>query len=148
MPTKAVSHEKMGIGKKEGGKHWTAEEVAARESAAEGMKRDNPVRMRVPDWLSDEARKVWYTVVRRSKGLDLYDTLDTESLAVYCDAVIKYRDLSRVREPSFDTIKAYQAQARIIAQYADKLGLTPQSRARLVKKRADEILDEFGDEFD
>lgn len=104
--------------------------------------------MRVPPWLSEAARHVWRNVIRRAKGLDLYDLLDTETLAVYCDAVAKYQELSSVPNPSMDTIKLTQAQSRIIAQYADKLGLTPQSRARLIKKRADEILDEFGAEFD
>jgi len=137
MPTKVVTADTMGIGKKEGGKHWTAAQVEARQAAAEGMKRKS--RLRIPDWLNIDAQKVWYGVVEKARGLDLYDKLDTEQLAIYCDATVKYRDLSR-GEQTDENIKALQSWARIIAQYADKLGLTPQSRARLIKRRADELL--------
>lgn len=147
MPTRAVSVVTMGVGKKGSGKHWTKAQVEARQAAAEGMKRETPTKLRVPDWLSEEARKVWYNVIRRAKKLELYDMLDTETLGLYCDAVVQYKELSEMKAKSVDDIKAMQAWARIIVGLADKLGLTPQSRARLIKKKADEILDEFS-EFD
>ena len=139
MATKAVTVDTMDIGKKGGGKHWTAAQLEARQAAAEGMKRDGRVSLRCPDWLNDDAQKVWRKVVKQARGIDLYDHLDTDALAIYCDSTVKYRDLSR-GEQTDDNIKALQSWARIIATYADKLGLTPQSRARLIKRRADELL--------
>ena len=148
MPTKAVAAETMGVGKKEGGKHWTKAQVEARQKAEHGFKRESSTTLRVPDWLNDEARVVWYRVIKAARGLDLYDMLDTDTLAVYCDAVAQYKEMTAKREKKIEDIKAMQSQARIVHQYADKLGLTPQSRARLIKRRADEIQDEFGNEFD
>jgi P27 family predicted phage terminase small subunit len=132
------------------GKHWTAAEVAARQQAEEGIKRKTKIAMRVPTWLSTDAKRIWRRVVKEAAELELFDNLDTEMLAIYCDAVSKYQDASTAlaKEYSVDQEKALQAWARLVSQYADKLGMTPTARARLVKRKADEILDEFGDEFD
>jgi P27 family predicted phage terminase small subunit len=158
MPTKHVSADKMGVGKKSSGKHWTAAEVEARQVASEGVKRKTPIALRVPEWLDDDARKVWYRVLRQMRGIELLDCLDGDMLAIYCDAVSKYRALSKgmvqvvddEEEPVAreERIKILQSWARLVAGYAEKLGFTPAARARLVKKKADEILDEFGSEFD
>ncbi len=151
MPTKAVKTDVMSAGGKAGGKHWTAAEIAARQSAEDGVRRGTRVVLRAPDWLSEEALKVWRKVRRQAAGLDLLDNLDGEMLAIYCDAVVKYREASAKMskgDVTDDDIKALQAWARLVSTYADKLGFTPAARARLVKKKADEILDSFGSEFD
>ncbi len=147
MPTKHVAAPTMEIGKKGRGKHWTAAEVEARAQAAASLKRDQVV-LRPPRWLGKEARRIWDKVLKDAAGLDLFDNLDRDTLAIYCDAVVKYKELSKQAHKDVSDIKALQAWSRIIAQYADKLGLTPAARARLVKKRADGKLDEFGKEFD
>lgn len=150
MPTQHVAADKMGVGSKGSGKHWTQAEVAARQAAAEGMKRKTRIVMKEPDWLSDEARKVWKKVRRDVASLELLDNLDAEMLAIYCDAVVKHREASRALTVAStdEAIKAVQAWARLVASYADKLGFTPAARARLAKKKADETQDSFGDEFD
>lgn len=148
MPTKAVSAETMEIGKKGGGKHWTAAEKAAREVAAEEMRRAEPLALIAPDWLNREALSVWDQAIELAKGVNLFDKLDTETLATYCDAVVQYRRHSVKKRRTVEDIKLQQAWARIIAQYADKLGFTPAARARLIKKRAEEKLDQFGKKFD
>jgi P27 family predicted phage terminase small subunit len=118
------------------------------------VKRKTRVWLRAPEWLSVEAFKVWKKVKRQAAGLDLLDNLDAEMLAVYCDAVVQYREeaarLKRMEVPEgrSDLVKSVQSWARLIASYAEKLGFTPTGRARLVKKRADELKDDFGDEFD
>ena len=147
MPTRAVGVDTMGVGKKGSGKHWTKAQVEARQAAAEGMQREAPTKLRVPGWLNPAARKVWANVIRQARKLDLYDILDTDMLGLYCDAVVQYREIVAQEQKTVDDIKALQAWARIIAGQADKLGLTPQSRARLIKKKADELLDDFA-EFD
>jgi phage terminase small subunit len=66
-------------------------------------------------------------------------------LGIYCDAVAKYRQVSKRIDgvdgedgkPTDETIKEAQAWARLVATYADKLGLSPSARARLAKKRAE-----------
>lgn len=138
----------MQIGHKGGGKHWTAAEVAAREAAAESMKRRDAKKIEPPDWLSSAAKKLWSKKLKELEGVDLLDALDAESMAAYCDAVVSCADLARKKNPSIDDHKAKQAYMRIIAQFADKLGFTPAARVRLIKKRAEEKRDAFGADFD
>ena len=150
MPTKPVTAERMSAGGKDGGKHWTAQEIEARQAAAEGVKRKGRITVRAPVWLSPVALGVWRRVLREVGSLELLDNLDENFLAIYCDAVVKYREASKKMSegtPTDDDVKAVQAWARLVAAYADKLGFTPASRARLVKKKADEIIDSFS-EFD
>ena len=146
MPTKAVNAKTMEVGKKGGGKHWTAAQVDARQAAAEAMTRKKPVKLNVPGWLNDESKKLYREIVRKSRELDLYDALDSEALGVYCDAVVQYRTLSKSAAITDEIAKTMQSWARIIQAYADKLGLTPQSRARLIKRRADDLLGQNDDD--
>jgi phage terminase small subunit len=146
MPTQTINAEHMGVGKSQGGKHWTAAEVAARQSAAEEIQREQ-VKLRVPDWLNDEARKVWRRIVDQTKGWTLLDNVDELMLANYCMLTVKFRKLDGLDEMSDEQIKAYQAYARLLANYADKLGLTPGGRARWAKKKAEKKLSEFDAEF-
>lgn len=162
MPTPHVSADKMTPGGPAGGKHWTKAEVSARQQAADGARRKGRVVIIMPEWLSDDARKIWRRVRRQAGGLELLDNLDADMLAIYCDAIANYQAartvLARISSGEMspaeggllinDRIKAMQAWARLISAYADKLGFTPAARARLAKKKADEVLDAFGDEFD
>jgi len=150
MPTNHVSADKLSVRGKAGGKHWTKAEVESRQVAAELVKRKERVSLRVPAWLGPEARKVWHRIRRQTAGLDLLDNLDADMLAVYCDAVVKHRHASQAlnHDSTDDDIKAVQAWGRLVAAYADKLGFTPAARARLVKRKAYEIADEFGEAFD
>jgi P27 family predicted phage terminase small subunit len=145
MPTKAVSSEVMEAGS---GKHWTRAEREARKAASEGIKRKTRRSINAPAWLSKDAKQVWNRVLSSTKGVELLDNMDTEILAVYCDSYAAYKELTLQKSKTLDDIKALQAYSRIIAQYADKLGLNPTSRARLVKKKADKIKDSFGEKFD
>ena len=142
----------MEVGKKGGGKHWTQAEIDARQDAADGLKRKTQISLKPPSWLSKEARSIWDEKVRQVNGLnaanDLLDVLDTESIAVYCDAVIQYQTVARKKKKTPDDIKELQAWARIISVYAEKLGFNPSARARLVKKIAAEKQDNFGSKFD
>jgi phage terminase, small subunit, putative, P27 family len=130
------------------GKHWTKEEIAARKVSEELMKRKTKRGLYPPAWLSKEAKAAWTRVTASVKEIDLLDNMDTEVLAMYCDAYVKYQALSKQDYISNDDLKAMQAYSRIVISYAEKLGLTPSARARLVKKHADKVLDEFGEKFD
>jgi phage terminase small subunit len=144
MPTKSKTIEVM---KEGGGKHWTAKQLEAREKAAAQLKRKKPKGIYAPESLSKEAKVIWNRVLKSVEGLELLDNIDTELLESYCDVVAKKRTLAK-KNMDVDDIKAYQAYVRLQKALADSLGLSPASRARLVKKKADEIEDNFGKEFD
>ena len=148
MPTQAVGAETMQVGKKGGGKHWTAAEKAAREKAQAELTRVAPLLIEPPTWLGKEAAQIWRESLALANGTNLFDKLDSDTLATYCDAVAQYRKHAQKKRRSLDDIKIQQAWARIIATYADKLGFTPSARARLIKKRAEKIEDKFGQKFD
>jgi phage terminase small subunit len=136
MSKPQVTADKMEVGNKGGGRHWTRAEIEARQAAADSMKSDGKVNLKCPSWLSAEARKVWNRVKRQTAGWEMLEEADADMLAIYCDAVIKYQETG---SPTW---------ARLVAQYADRLGLTPAARAKLAQKKAEEALDEFGAEFD
>ena len=148
MPTRTVAVETMEVGKKGRGKHWTAAEIAARQQAAETLKRAEAKVLKPPAWLGLEAKRIWQKKLDETKDVDLLDVLDEESLAVYCDSVVKYRELSQAKALTIESHKVMQAYSRIIAQYAEKLGFNPSARARLIKKRSEKKKDPFGEDFD
>lgn len=152
MPTKTVAAETMEVGRKGGGKHWTSSEVESRQEAADKLKRKNKIELEPPSWLGKEAKKIWQAKIAQVKGLnaanELLDVLDTELLAVYCDATVRYQDCAQISKKTTDDIKELQAWSRILKEYAEKLGFTPSARARLVKKIADKGKDNFGRKFD
>jgi len=128
-------------------KHLTNAERAARERAEGELSRQKRIRLTSPSWLDDDARKIFEDTKRRLKGLQLLDNSDVELLSIYCDAVSKYRTasnlLNKVDElgrplATKDELNACQAWARLIAAYAEKLGLTPTARARLAKRKAEQ----------
>ncbi|MBI4928317.1 MAG: phage terminase small subunit P27 family [Anaerolineae bacterium] len=159
MPTRPVSADNMDGG----GKHWTKAELEARHAAADGSKRQKRVVLKPPPLVKEkpEVYAVWKDIVKKLRGIELLDNLDSDLLAVYCDALVHYRECSRRiglpvhREDGeavspmamSDLIKETQAWARIVAQFADKLGLTPGGRARWAKKQADKKLDPFEEAF-
>ncbi len=151
----------MRVGRKGGGKHWTQQEVEAREKAAQQFQRKKKKKLKVPDWLTDEARKVWRKTVKDMEEFEVLDKVDEDVLGTYCDAVAKYQDANDLIDKHGYTeinaqgntvvsahVKLAQSYARIILAYANKLGLNADSRARLAKKMADGEEDPIGDLFD
>lgn len=156
-----IDFTKMQIGAKGDGKHWTKKEVEQRKGAAQKVTRKKKVNLQMPEWLDEEAQKVWKKTVKDMQSFDILDKVDEDVLATYCDAVERYREATRdVRVHGMTEInaqgnrvvsayvKAAQSYARIMMQYADKLGLNANARARLAKRIADEEEDPNGDLFD
>lgn len=131
----------------DGGKHWTKAQIEARKQAEEKVKRQTPKSINAPTSLSKDGKIVWDRVMKSVEGIELFDNMDTEMLEAYCETVAMMREMKK-KKMSLDELKAYQAFGRMLKSYADSLGLSPASRARLVKKKADEIEDLFGKEFD
>lgn len=158
MPTPIQSSDKLSPGGRDGGKHWTKSEVESRQEAATKTKRERRVTLKPPDWLGEEALKVWADIRRKLKGIELLDNVDSELLGIYCDAVAHYRESTKMLRtgavnPEGEQVfreeltKSCQAWSRIVMTYTEKLGLTPGGRARLAKKSAEKIVDEFGSTF-
>lgn len=146
--SKPVIASSMGARKDTGGKNWTKAEMEARLVATGKTTRKRKVRLKPPEWLGDEALLIWKRIIRQTRELELLDALDESMLAVYCDVYVQYSALSMLPEKTAEDGKSQQALARLMSGYADKLGLTPAGRARLAKKVADKIVDEFANEFD
>lgn len=111
-------------------KHLTKTERAARESAEKMFARKRRIVVRAPAWLEPEALAVFESTKRRMRGLKLLDNVDAELLAIYSDAVMRYSTEVDVQDK--------QAWARLVASYAEKLGISPAARARLAKKAAEQ----------
>lgn len=150
-----IDFSKMQIGKKGGGKHWTKKEVESRERAAAKVTRKKKVNLKMPPWLDTEAQAVWKKTIRDMKGFDILDKVDEDVLATYCDAVARHKELSdMIREKGYTVynaagslveapwVKTQLSYARIMMQYADKLGLNANSRARLARSIATEEKDD------
>lgn len=134
MPTNVVSIENMDVGKKGGGKHWTKAEIERRRIAAEGLKRKKPKPPKPPEWLKNnpETFAIWKRIIKDTKELELLDSLDTDILATYCAL-----EVSKQSALAQGDLKTFESLAKTALQYAKSLGLTPEARARLAKKRAD-----------
>lgn len=161
MVPQVVSFDKMKVGRKGGGKHWTKSEVERRHQSAQTFQRQKPQKLKMPIWLDDAARQVWKKTLKAMVGYDLLDKLDEDVLAAYCDAVARHQEVTlKIREEGYITtnaqgtetvspyVRAAQSYARIMMQYADKLGLNVNSRARLAKKKADNPGDPNADLFE
>ena len=155
-----VDIDKMKVGRRGSGKHWTKEEHSKREAAAKKLKPAKKINLRMPDWLDDEAAKVWKKTIKDMKQYEILEKLDEDTLAAYCDAVARYKEATEQARGNMVTVnmqgtesvsayvKASQSYMRLILAYAEKLGLTANSRARLAKKIADEEVDPNGEFFD
>ena len=153
MPTQTVSARTMKVGNKGKGKHWTANEVEARDRAAEDFERKDDAEIDAPAWMSKAARVIWDKKVAEIKGLkagnELLDALDSEVLALFCDAVVMYQKIATKKRLKVDDHKLMQTYMLRVLGYSERLGFTPGARARLIKKRAEASeKDEFGEKFD
>jgi len=154
MARRAVAVKTMRVGKKGGGKHWTKKEVKVREKAAEDFERKDDAKITPPIWLGKDALVIWNKKIMQIAGLkgghELLDALDDDVLALFCDAVVKYKRISSKSHPKIDDHKLMQSYMLRIQGFSERLGFTPGARARLIKRRADGEgnKDPFGETFD
>jgi len=161
MSTPVVSIDKMKVGRKGRGKHWTRAQVEARAKAAQQVTRKKMIMPKMPGWLNEGAREIWKKTLKAMKGYEILDRVDADVLAIYCDAMANYqRATGMVQDEGFVTeniqgtetvsahVRAAQSYARIVLQYSEKLGLSVSARARLAKKIAEKKEDPNEDLFD
>ena len=161
MTNPVVNFNHMQVGKKGGGKNWTKKEVESREEAAKKFNRKKKLKLRIPEWLDDSARKVWRKTVKDMEEFGVLDKVDEDVLGIYCDAVSKVQEANRLidehgytetNKSGIQVPNAYvqmsQRYAGIALSYSNKLGLNEESRARLAKRVADGEVDENAELFD
>lgn len=153
MPNQSFHPNVIPKGKVDGRKHRTKREKDALAMAAEAFERKSPASLKAPTWLNRDARAVWDRKIKEINGLRspdvLLDPLDNDLFANWCDLVASYQSLAKNGKTTVEEHKLKQSYATRIQQGADKLGFSPASRARLIRKHAEgEDKDNFGKEFD
>nr|DAK02374.1 MAG TPA: terminase small subunit [Caudoviricetes sp.] len=151
MPSNVLATEVMQFNRKNGvGKHYTTDEIEKRQEAESKLKRKS-VKLTAPDYLKQDnkaaAYKIWKKITGDAREIELFDNCDSRILAAYCDISAQYdEETSR----SLPNPRRIDQLLKMQLAYAEKLGLTPTARARLVVKRAsaDEAADEKKDLFE
>jgi len=135
-----VSIDKMQVGRKGGGKHWTRAEVERRHQAAQSITRQKPKPPKPPEWVKNniELYAIWRRIIADAKDLELFDALDSSTLATYCAL-----EVAKQKALENEDLATFERLSKTALQYAKSLGLTPEARARLAKRRADS--DQGGD---
>lgn len=142
-----------------GKKHLTKREKQLR-SEAESSLRPALSELVPPAWLDERARAEWERVVALMAGTGVLTDLDVNTLAVYCDASVRYAEAAArvqregaivdgprgpMQSPAVLVAEKYW---RIMNAAARALGLDPTSRAALARaKAAEQPEDEFARVF-
>ena len=111
-------------------KHLTNAEKAARQAAEEAYLPNRKAKLKMPEAVKADkaAASYWRSILKRMEGTGILDDLDAEILGIYC--------LGLSRRDQLTEIKPLLTLQKQLLAYADKLGLTPESRVRLARKRA------------
>lgn len=126
-------------------KHLTSEEIKKREAAeAATVKSEKRRYIKKPPKIAEnpQAKAIWNRTVRALEGIELLENADADTLAQYCmiSARIKMLEEKLFGEGATSEdvalISRLEAAERLQLAYADKLGLTPQGRARLAVRIA------------
>lgn len=126
-------------------KHLTKSEIAAREAAEKSLERENVNLTKPRGFTKDKkANQHWNRIVKQFEGIELLDDLDSDALARYCKILSRIDSLEAELESAEEFVYREKIMVRIESaersqmSYASKLGLTPESRTRLAKKKAQE----------
>ena len=151
----------------------TKAEAEARAAAEKDFLPERPAALKMPKSMTGDktAQRYWKTVLSRMDGLAILDELDTEILAIYVSALSRrdelqaqYREMMALVTTESDTatrlamiknldslLGRVQAHEKTLLSYANALGMTPEARIRLARKKAakatepDPDADLFGD---
>lgn len=139
-----VTFDKMQVGKKGEGKHWTKKEVESRKKAAQGLKRKGAIKLIPPVHIKNDlnAYAIWEKAIKDAKDLELLDKLDTRTLATWCKL---QADMDKAIYD--DDVLLHEKLSRTALTYAKTLGFTAESRAKLAKKKADKVIDPNAEMF-
>jgi len=126
-------------------KHLTPDQKKSREAAEIELQREK-VRLGMPFFVKNDKRAVfyWEKSIKLMKGITLHDNLDSDMLAAYCVISSRWERLQELINKQLDEDKfddrvfaRVEAAEKNRLAYAEKLGLTPTSRLRMAKKKAE-----------
>lgn len=96
----------------------------------------------------------WTRILKTMKGLDILDALDADALGIYCAKLARRDELQQlylqkrelyaedgnrvILKDMLAINDDLQSMERELLSYASKLGLTPESRARLARRIAEQ----------
>lgn len=103
-----------------------------------------------PGWLSPDALRVWDRTVTELGIMGMAHAADTDSLVVYCTAVVNHARAQQLLDAAGPLIKGVEgnvvrnpavavvhASSVVINRYAREFGLTPAARVNLGRPPAD-----------
>lgn len=140
-------------------KHLTQQELEVRAQAETDFL---PTRTPAPPkgfTVKSAERRIWDRIIQDMEGYKILDRLDTDVLEIYCRQLVRLRTLRSRFDRMVDadewpikTVLSTSAEIKglesTILSYATKLGLTPESRARLALNAAEPADDDpDGDMF-
>ncbi len=128
--------------------HLTNEEKSKRSAAEDSLRRSD-TNLQMPEYLQTDKNAVvfWDKTIREASEIVLYDTTDIDTLATYCKLMSRILYLNKqfdsivasgrmLDEDDMPLLRELRQQESLQKQYAVALGLTPESRARLARKRS------------
>ena len=139
-------------------KHLTKEEIQAREEAEAAVLPFRAAKLKIPRSLNKDAgaKRYWKSILERMEGLAILDDLDSEMLAVYCAALSRKDSLQALCRELMESVDKepdpkvrlelveeldglltkVQNHEKTLLSFANNLGMTPEARVRLARKRA------------
>lgn len=93
----------MAVVQSGGGKHWTKSEIEDRKSCE--VKMPKPKALTPPTWLSDPGKKLFRKYAKQLLAFPagMVSTLDTGTLARYCDCELSYAEASKHKSVWMET---------------------------------------------
>ena len=98
-----------------------------------------------PAWLMPEAKKEWRRLAKSLEAMGLLTENDRSAFAAYCQAYARWKEAEEritdrglvIRTPSgypqqVPYISIAQQYLRLMGQYAERFGLDPSSRSRII----------------
>lgn len=97
-----------------------------------------------PSWLDAQGRREWRKIIGEIRAIGMGKTVDATALALYCDAVSRYRRLRELVETEGDSVPtvnggvqrnpnsvAMREAAEYIHKAGQQFGFTPASRSKV-----------------
>lgn len=111
---------------------------------------------RMPEWLSDDARKWWRSIAPMLRQMNVLTVADTHALALLCDAYAEYLEARQVIRDEGMTYESHGARGGFmirqrpeVAIAADafrrldhmlgQFGMTPGMRSKVIAKPKDDV---------
>ena len=136
-------------------KHYTKEEIEAREKAEKMLKTSSEKVYKAPSKLNKDTKKIYKSLVEKLKPLDILTDLDIDLLCITSDAIYQIHKATEeinkygqvlyqfdedgnvtkaTKNPAIDVVKNYEA---IFKSGCSQLCMSPSARAKLSSELAE-----------